>query len=59
MPTKPNWVFEQSRLAGPKLLAELIVSPPRLRFGAAAFAFTPFKRRLVPAGGIEPPTKGL
>jgi hypothetical protein len=35
---------------------ELLVRPPVLRFGAAAFAFTAFNRRLVGDEGFEPPT---
>ena len=30
--------------------------PPTLRFGAAVFSFTTFKRRLVPREGFPPPT---
>ena len=48
-----NW------LAEPKLKAEFNVRPPTLRFGAAAFAFAAFKRRLVRATGVEPITFGF
>jgi hypothetical protein len=37
----------------------LMVRAPGLRFGAAAFAFTAFKRRLVGWRGLEPRTNAL